>query len=139
MVVNFQQRGLMIKTTSWSSKQRPSSDDTSLRLDQNASRVKRRRAESNSAPGPSFYCPATIGGPAVPVAAASASASRCQAAGQPNDQDNRPLPASPTSCPIWFVDSSVITRPHNFLGSGRAACDDNIALRLIKYKKNIGT
>ncbi len=41
----------------------------------------------------------------------------------------------PTRCPFCFLDPCFITRPHNFLGPGRAACDDNSALRRTKYKK----
>ena len=33
------------------------------------------------------------------------------------------------------MDPCVITRPNNFVDPGRAACDDNAALRHAKYKK----
>jgi hypothetical protein len=102
--------------------------------------VKRRRIDKTTAPGPSPSSLATVGVSDAPVSDASTSASSCQndpagGAGEPNELETRPVIAPPTLCPNCFLDPCVITRPHNFLGPGRSACDDNAALRRAKYKK----
>jgi len=48
---------------------------------------------------------------------------------------NDTVTASPTRCSFCFLDPCVISRPQNFLGPGRAACDNNNELRRAKYKK----